>query len=392
MTISSALFAQSWVDIKNSEDFNEWRGFVTEVKEIYAPDSRDVYFSVYDDEDQTGGYIIETTSADILKYVEEKEKDLPFTVKLLPAADLGEKTKGLVNLSVANLRTKPSHSAAMATQALLGTPVDVLKKIGGYFLVRTPEGYLAYLDHYGVQLKTEKEMREWSVADRAIFIEDYGHAYKTANDESQRISDLVLGNILTVVGKDENYWQIEYPDGRLGYVESNKVMDYGDWKAMVKPEADSVLSVAKRMIGVPYLWGGTSIKGVDCSGFTKTSYFMNGLIIPRDASQQYKQGEKLDIMTNGDLDVEKAIDNLQKGDLIFFSASKETNPRQPITHVAIYMTDGEFIHAAGIVRINSFDPDAANYDSQSLTIVGARRYLGNEDFITHHALNVKTGY
>ena len=82
-------------------------------------------------------------------------------------------------------------------------------------------------------------------------------------------------------------------------------------------------------------------------------------------------------MSNGDIDVDKAMKELKKGDLIFFSASKASNPKQPITHVGIYMENGEFIHAAGRVRINSFDKNAANYDSQSETIVGARRYLGN---------------
>jgi cell wall-associated NlpC family hydrolase len=104
---------------------------------------------------------------------------------------------------------------------------------------------------------------------------------------------------------------------------------------------------------------------------------MNGLVLPRDASQQITRGLALDVMTGGDLDVEKAKRELKKGDLIFFSASKNTNPRQPITHVAIYMDNGEFIHAAGRVRINSFDPAASNYDSQSETIVAAHRYLGN---------------
>lgn len=394
MMIGNTIFAQSWVNVKDTEKFSKWKNFVQEIKETYAPDGRDVYLSVYDNDSQEGEYIIETSSTDILTYIQDQKKasGLPFTVKLLPDDNLKGRVKGLINLSVANLRTRPSHSAEMATQTLLGTPVDVLKKLGGYYLIRTPEGYLAYVDHYGVELKTENELNDWSTSERAIFIADYGHAYKEADVESSRVSDLVLGNILMVVEKNGDYWRLKYPDGREGFVKSSQLTDYNDWKAMIKPEADGVLEVAKRMVGVPYLWGGTSIKGVDCSGFTKTSYFMNGLIIPRDASQQYRQGEELDVMTNGDLDVKKAIDNLKKGDLIFFSASKETNPRQPITHVAIYMDNGEFIHAAGIVRINSFDPAADNYDSQSLTIVGARRYLGNENFIASHALEDKQGY
>ena len=394
-TLCSNVFAQSWINVQDTSSFSKWKALAFEAKEKYAPDSRSVYFQIYDDKDKSGNYIIETSSDNIKLYLERKRKEsksLPFSVKLLPEAELGVNVKGVINLSVANLRTKPSHSAEMATQTLLGTPVDVLKKASGFYLVRTPEGYLAWVDSYGVSVKSDTEINHWANAEKGIFTKDFGHSFESQNEASPRVSDLVLGNILLVLDKGKDYWHVGYPDGRKGFVPKSQLRNFTDWKNETKPTAEGIIEVAKQMIGVPYLWGGTSIKGVDCSGFTKTSYFMNGIIIPRDASQQASVGLGLDIMSNTDLDIQKALANLRKGDLIFFSASKGRNPKQPITHVAIYMENGEFIHAAGIVRINSFVPSAENYDKQSLTIVGARRYLGDAGFVPMNLVVSAKGY
>jgi gamma-D-glutamyl-L-lysine dipeptidyl-peptidase len=131
------------------------------------------------------------------------------------------------------------------------------------------------------------------------------------------------------------------------------------------------------MMGAPYLWGGTSMKGVDCSGFVKTAYYLQGVILPRDASQQARVGEVVDIMQADTVSMEKALSNLRRGDLLFFSPLKDGKPTGRVTHVAMYMGDGKFIHSSGLVRINSMkkgDPDYADWESRAL--VGARRIAG----------------
>ena len=129
------------------------------------------------------------------------------------------------------------------------------------------------------------------------------------------------------------------------------------------------------MLGVPYLWGGTSTKGVDCSGFTKMSYFLNGIVLPRDASQQALVGEKIDIYEDDIVNIDKCIKNLMPGDLLFFASDKKT---LRVTHTGIYIGNGQFIQAAGLVRINSMISGSANYDDfQSRTLVSARRMLNS---------------
>lgn len=350
-------------------------------KAEFAPDSRTVYFQYHLTD--SGRYVVETSAGNAVSYFSSKKmedgRDLALDVYILPDSDLHGKEYGLINLSVANLRTKPSHSAEMATQALLGTPVDILKERGGFYLIRTPDSYLSWVDRYGVFQMSKDQMDQWQKSKRLIYVADQGYIYEEADDKAVRVSDLVLGDIVRAGQKVGDFQEVILPDGRRAYARQRDFEDFEDWKKRLEPSADNIIETAKSMIGVPYLWGGTSIKGVDCSGFTKTAFYMNGLVLPRDASQQITKGVSLDVMRNGDLDVGKAKKELRKGDLLFFSASKATNPRLPITHVAIYIDNGEFIHAAGRVRINSFDPSASNYDAQSETIVGAHRYLGVDE-------------
>ena len=102
-------------------------------------------------------------------------------------------------------------------------------------------------------------------------------------------------------------------------------------------------------MGSGYLWGGTSTKVTDCSGLTKISYFSNAIILQRDASQQALTGLKID--------TSKGWNKLQTGDLLFFGNAKTGR----VTHVGLYLRDGNYIHCSGRVKINSLDPANATY-------------------------------
>ncbi|MGN8055516.1 NlpC/P60 family protein [Pedobacter sp. 22163] len=365
------------VSLKAQVDTAAIRTVSNQIKKEFAPDKRSVYFNIQFKGDTV---FAESTSAQVLEALNNQSKDFKGVVKintLLPSNKLSGMEYGLANLSVCNNRAAPQNAAEMMTQMILGTPVQVLKKQGGYYLVRTPDGYLSWTDATAVSVMDKTAFEEWKKSKRIIFTSDFGHAFSKADMNSSRVSDLVNGNILVLTGEEKAYYRVTFPDKRTGYIKKTDAQLFSNWLKKPNPNAEAILTTAKTLIGVPYLWGGTSIKGVDCSGFTKTSYFLNGIIIPRDASQQALVGEDIPVLEGDSINLTKCLKNLKAGDLLFFAAAKLKGISVGrITHTAIYMGDGEFIQSAGMVRINSLKPDAANFDErESKTLISAKRFL-----------------
>ncbi len=363
--------------VKAQSDTATYRVISREIQQKFAPDKRDIYFNIQIKGDSAKLESTDETALQAFEKVRPKEGLVKFSSTLLPAKSLNGLVYGVANISVGNNRSSPQHGAELMTQMLLGTPVRVLKKQGGFYLVKTPDNYLAWTDGGALALMSEQTFKSWQASDKIVFIADYGHAFSKADLNSTRVSDLVSGNVLQVLGQEKDYYKVAFPDLRIGYIKKSLATSYANWVKKPNPEASAVLSKALTLMGVPYLWGGTSVKGVDCSGFTKTAYFLNGIIIPRDASQQALVGDAVDVLENDTISVSKCVKNLQAGDLLFFSAAKRRGINGGrVTHTAIYMGNGEFIQSAGMVKINSIIDTASNYDGgQTSTLVGARRIL-----------------
>ena len=347
---------------------------IKEVKNTFAPDGRTAIFNIQASNKNNKIILTgETTEKNALDELKNKFKNfnnVELSIELLPEKKLGDKHLGIIDLSVVNMRTKPAHSAELASQTLLGTCVNVYKENDGWYLIQTPDKYIAWLDEDALVIVDENKLQDWKSSKKVIYAKPYGQVYSKADINSERVSDIVIGDILKNTDDAENFVSVEFPDGRKGFIEKENCIDYSKWVADSILTQQKIVTSAKEYLGLPYLWGGTSAKAFDCSGFTKTVYFINGVILPRDASQQVLVGELVD--TSND------FSKLQPGDLLFFGSKKTETEKEKVTHVAIYIGDGKYIHAAGRVKINSLEKQSNEFSEYRYnTFIRAKRYIGN---------------
>ena len=358
------------------------------LKQVYAPDSRVALFDV--DYAFSGKNVMlrgVTTSAKakeaLLDALTARGYRMMDCLELLPdTQELGEQVYGILNLSVANLRVSPDFSSEMTTQGLLGMPVRVLQ-CNGWYRIQTPDRYIAWVHPVAVHRVTRAELKAWNRAPKIVVTSHYGFVYSEPDEHSQPVSDIVAGNRLKWEGSKGSFYQVSYPDGRKGYIHQSLSMPEDKWRSSLKTGADDIIRTARTLMGVPYLWAGTSSKGVDCSGFVRTVLFMHDIIIPRDASQQAYVGEHIDIAPD--------FSNLQPGDLIFFGRRATSTKKERVVHVAIYIGNKRFIHSQGDVHISSFDPQDELFDAFNLNrLLFAARvlpYIGSQPALNTTATN-----
>jgi len=347
---------------------------IDEVKLEFAPDKRVAIFNVEAATTNNGSILItgETNlpiALNALKTRFPKSETIIDSVQMLPAKDLNGFHYGVVNLSVCNIRSAPKHSAELATQALQGMPLKIFKKKDNWYYVQTPDNYLGWLDAGGLTLMNKAEFEAWDELEKAMFIKDYGYAYDEKTDAV--LSDVVIGNRFAVIAKNAEKLSIQFPDGRKGWIATQESSLYLDWVLSRAMDAEHIIKTATSLMGRPYLWGGTSPKAMDCSGFTKMVYYLNGVELARDASQQVKDGKLVEI--------DPTFQNLVKGDLLFFGSEATAEKKERIWHVAIYIGAGKIIHASGAIKIESLIPGDVNFAEKRLkSLIRARRIIGTE--------------
>lgn len=213
--------------------------------------------------------------------------------------------KAIINVSVVPVRATNSDKAEITTQLLFGESVDILEVKGNWAKIKTH-----YDDYEG-----------WIDAKQYLPISD--------EDFAQRETEIITEKVLYYKNKGDKF---------LLSIGSEVPRENEPGPA---PEnlRERIVDTALEFLNVPYLWGGRSFFGIDCSGFTQVVYKVNGIKIPRDAYQQAELGEVLDF-----------IEEAQPGDLAFFE-----NEEGRIVHVGIMLEDQKIIHAHGKVRINELD-------------------------------------
>lgn len=360
-----------------TETTTEADATIAEVRQQYAPDKRVALFDIEAVKRENklllrGESNMPRAIEDLKKRLAEENISYTDSILLLPSKELEGKTEGVVKISVANLRSKPSHSSELVTQATLGMPLKVYKKEGGWYYVQTPEGYLAWVDYGGITPMTPEELSSWKASNKLIYLETTGFSYEEPDESSQVISDLVAGNVFELLGERGGFYEVRYPSGKSAFVKKQQAKPYEQWLASLEPTGENLIEAAREMMGVPYLWGGTSPKGVDCSGYTKTIFFLNGMVLPRDASQQIAAGKEIDSVKN--------FENLQPGDLLYFGRKATDTTSERVVHVGMWIGDNKFIHSMGEVHISNFDTTATDFDEYNYgRYLRTKRVLGTKD-------------
>lgn len=335
---------------------------VESVKQHWCPDSSVAIFNVdvrlkSNKVLLTGETTIKEAKTDLIKRLLALELDIVDSIIVFP--DQQQKW-AITSVSVANHRDRPEHAAQLVSQTIMGTPLQVLKVQDGWSLVQSPDQYIAWVNNSSMKRMNDTDFSKWKNSKRGIVMNDCW----LLNDAGERVSDLVKGSIIQVDKLSENA-HVLLPDGRNGVVDTKKIMLFADWVSGIHLRKDALVEQSKMFMGLPYLWGGTSSKAVDCSGFMKNIYFMSGYILARDASQQINYGHR----------VELKIDSLHIGDLLFFGNKNKGK----VTHVAMYIGNAEYIHSSGRVKINSLDKTKDNYSAyRTVSWMGAQRYIGQQ--------------
>lgn len=375
---------------------NSIKHIIKDIQRKYAPDRRVEVFEI--DIHQKGDISVligSTTSRDayeeLVSRAKGKNPDVIDSIRLLPDKNLGDKKEGIIYNSVGTIRYAPRYNSEMVTQTLLGVKVKILEEKNSWRRIQTPDKYIGWING-SVKPLTKDEIVNYDNQKKVCIISVYATSYEEPNATSNPVSDLVIGNTLVYQSENQEFYNVVYPDGREAYIDKSDALTYDKWSKSVDLSGEGIVKTALKFKGIPYLWGGTSSKGLDCSGFTKIVYLMHGVNLPRDASQQVSNGLLIDSIGE--------FHKLKPGDLMFFGTkgpkgtidneSFENNEPidERVVHVGIYIGDNHFIHASDYIRINSLNPADVLYDNFNTNrYLRAKRYIENGQYI-----NVETIY
>lgn len=232
--------------------------------------------------------------------------------------------KAICKLSVVPLRRIPSDKSEMVSQLLFGELCEITDELEGWALIRNDaDSYEGWVDKKQIRLLSEQEMELIGQSDSKIVLDSF------TNVEFENGEQFLLSFGSIIHEKIDNE----------GLVLSNFAGWSTNTKSIHQSDNEQITAFARKFLNIPYLWGGRSIFGIDCSGFVQLVMNASGYTMPRDAAQQVEKGSLISF-----------IEESQTADLAFFD-----NDEGQIVHTGILLDSTHIIHASGKVRIDSID-------------------------------------
>ena len=286
----------------------------------------------------------------------------------------------LVSQNVVNVYAEPDSASDLGTQALLNDRVETQEERDGFCRVTTEDRYGGWIAQ-GL-LVTPPDDSDYATTTISTLFAD---VFTAPDPRSEMLTKLVAGTrvVLDRRAGVGDWVPLLFPGGQAGYVHSVSL----DLTQRNPPEIERqalqgavssadlhaalgrlAAETAKRLVGTPYLWGGTTPFGLDCSGLTQLAYKLTGVQLLRDAYLQLRD-RRFGPVEEGQ-SLETAL--LEDGDLVFFSRRDDKRP----THVGLALGDGRFVHARGGRGVRIDDCDSDEYGT---TYVGTVRLSADAD-------------
>ncbi|WP_207533003.1 C40 family peptidase [Desertivirga arenae] len=258
---------------------------------------------------------------------------------------------GICNLSIVPIRAEASDKSEMLSQLLFGDCFEVLEKTEKWVRIRTYyEKYEGWIDHKQYAMVEETDLYQYQ---KALTL-NLAVSHPVTKVSSGEVIHLVAGSSIPSTFRDKTF---SINQETYAFTDEPVFCTNTDFSSMVE-------SLARFYLQAPYLWGGRTLFGIDCSGFSQIVYKMLGLQLDRDAWQQAEQGSVVNF-----------LQEVKPGDLAFFD-----NEAGRIVHVGIMLNENNIIHASGRVKIDPID-DQGIYSldlkkhTHKLRII--KRYTGN---------------
>lgn len=263
---------------------------------------------------------------------------------------------GVVTANVVSLRKEPDGDTELITQAQIGQTIKIEESKENWFYIQMWDTYRGWIPSYGVKILDGQSKPYGSTGIVAVIQDLWVNVYEQASKSSTIVTKATIWAALEVADSEGEWIELHLPSGKIGFIEKTKAKLVNRAHALTiePPVPGELIKTAKRFVGVPYLWGGTSPFGIDCSGFVQLVHRINGQSLLRDAGIQAGDPRCEPVMRQ----------NVSTGDLVFFSGSQGKDPDIPaITHIGLAIDNDWFIHSGGQggVQITRFDDPNSRY-------------------------------
>jgi gamma-D-glutamyl-L-lysine dipeptidyl-peptidase len=307
---------------------------VEAVRSEYAPDPRLAVFELAAEEEGdalvlTGATSEAVAAEELLRRVAARDqwREVRDQVQRLPEATGEDLVHAVVCAGLAPMHAGPRVAETQVSQVVLGNRMVVLRRSGRWLQCRAGDGYIGWVHAGYVALMDETAARAWEM----------GAGGETWISLGAEVRDPSSGETLVRLPWGarvlrEADGRARLPDARVGEVHGEVV------PAAMRPlsfpsDGAAMCQTAARWLGVPYLWGGVTLGGVDCSGFVQALHRLHGVVIPRDSDQQSRGGQPVEPVAD--------FEALRAGDLLFFAEEPGR-----VTHVAMSIGGSRIIHAS----------------------------------------------